>query len=273
MTDNDILYDDRHIICIRKPVGMLSQSGNDSTEMTDAASWLLARERALGCSEPYIGIVHRLDAGVGGAMVYAKKQYAAAALSEAIRCRAFTKEYLCVVSGIPSEVSGEYRDLMWKDAAANKSYIVDRARAGVKEAHLFYRVLQTVQKEGETYSLLSVTLGTGRSHQIRCQMSHHGTPIVADGKYGGRRPSDVTQSGIALWSFHLAFTHPANMPLSERKKTTPQTARQQKRQQKKPVFENPDIVCLPQTDAAPWSWFSVWDTDLLNRDFVSGKTE
>ena len=131
MTDIEILFEDKHIICIRKPIGMLSQSGNDSTELSDVTAWLLAREKMLGNEDPYIGVVHRLDAGVGGAMVYAKKQYAAAALSEAIKNRDFTKEYLCVVNGVPAEASGEYRDLMWKDAAANKSYIVDRPRAGV----------------------------------------------------------------------------------------------------------------------------------------------
>lgn len=261
MTDLEILFEDKHIICIRKPVGMLSQSGNRSTEMTDLTELLTEREKSLGNPEPYIGVVHRLDAGVGGAMVYAKKQYAAAALGEAIKNRDFTKEYLCVVSGVPAEESGEYRDLMRKDSAANKSYIVDRVRAGVREAQLSYRILQTVQHDGETYSLLRVTLGTGRSHQIRCQMSHHGTPIVCDGKYGGHRPSDVTENGIALWSFHLAFTHPANIPASDRKTPTPQTARQQKRQQKKPVFANPDIVCLPEIHSAPWSWFSVWETE------------
>ena len=112
------------------------------------------------------------------------------------------------------------------------------------------------------YSLLRVTLGTGRSHQIRCQLSHHGTPIVCDGKYGGHRPDGVSAAGIALWSFHLAFRHPANRPSDEKNSTVPMTARMQKRQAKKPVFANPDIVCLPETDRAPWSWFDMWNEEL-----------
>ena len=113
MTENDILFEDKHIICIRKPVGVLSQSGADITAMDDLITVLSERERSRGNAEPYIGVVHRLDAGVGGAMVYAKKPYTAAALSEAIRSRDFVKEYLCVVSGTPAQESGEYRDLMW----------------------------------------------------------------------------------------------------------------------------------------------------------------
>ena len=92
-----------------------------------------------------------------------------------------------------------------------------------------YRVLRTIEHDGETYSLIRVTLGTGRSHQIRCQLSHHGTPILCDGKYGGHRPQDADMPGIALWSYHLAFVHPANMPAQDRKKEMPQTARMQKR--------------------------------------------
>lgn len=257
-----ILFEDKHILCVEKPVGMLSQHGAEDSTMEDLVTALTARARQSGEEAPYIGVVHRLDAGVGGVMVYAKKSYAAAALSEAIRGRDFVKEYLCVVSGQPTEDSGEYRDLLWKDAKANKVYVVDRPRNGVKEAQLSYRVLQTVIHDGETYSLLRVTLGTGRSHQIRCQLSHHGMPIVCDGKYGGHRPTDVSMSGIALWSYHLAFPHPANLPTGE-KQDKPQTARQQKRQAKKPVFENPDLVCLPDVTCAPWAWFSVWnETDL-----------
>ena len=254
-----ILYEDKHIVCVEKPVGVLSQGGAGDTSLDDLVSRLTQRETENGSSEPYIGVVHRLDAGVGGVMVYAKKPYAAAALSEAIRGRDFTKEYLCVVSGRPQEDTGVYCDLLWKDAKANKVYVVDRTRNGVKEARLSYRVLQTTEHDGETYSLIRVTLGTGRSHQIRCQMSHHGTPILCDGKYGGHRPQDADMPGIALWSYHLAFVHPANMPAQDRKKEVPQSARMQKRQAKKPVFENPDIVCLPDTTAAPWSWFSYDD--------------
>ncbi len=250
-----ILYEDKHIVCVEKPIGVLSQSGAGDSSLPDLVTLLTAREAELGNTEPYIGVVHRLDAGVGGAMVYAKKPYAASALSEAIRGRDFTKEYLCVVSGRPAEDEGEYRDLLWKDAKANKVYVVDRTRNGVKEASLSYCVLQTVERDGEVYSLLRVTLGTGRSHQIRCQLSHHGTPILCDGKYGGHRPADISMAGIALWSYHLAFVHPANMTKSEPKQEKPLSARMQKRQAKKPVFENPDIVCLPDWNEVPWGWF------------------
>jgi len=254
-----ILYEDKHIVCVEKPIGVLSQSGAEDTALPDLVTLLTEREAENGNPEPYIGVVHRLDAFVGGAMVYAKKPYATSVLSEAIRGRDFTKEYLCVVSGRPTEKEGEYRDLLWRDAKANKVYVVDRTRNGVKEAVLNYCVLQTIERDGELYSLLRITLGTGRSHQIRCQLSHHGTPILCDGKYGGHRPADVSTAGIALWSYHLAFVHPANMQAAmskaEPKQEKPLSARMQKRQAKKPVFENPDIVCLPDWTEMPWGWF------------------
>lgn len=253
----EILFEDRHIVCVKKPVGVLSQSGADGGGMEDLVSCLTERERASGAAEPYIGVVHRLDAGVGGVMVYAKKQYAAAVLSEAIRQRDFVKEYLAVVSGTPAQEAGEYRDLLWKDARQNKVFAVDRMRSGVKEAVLSYRVLEVCERGGEVYSLLRVTLGTGRSHQIRCQLSHHGTPILCDGKYGGHRPADVDGAGIALWSWHLRFAHPANAQKTADDR--PMSARMQKRQAKKPVFADPDVYCLPDRTQAPWCWFDAFD--------------
>ncbi|MBQ7982298.1 MAG: RluA family pseudouridine synthase [Clostridia bacterium] len=258
----EILFEDRHIVCVKKPVGMLSQSGADGVGMEDLVSYLTARERNAGVTEPYIGVVHRLDAGVGGVMVYAKKPYAAAVLSEAVRERDFVKEYLAVVSGIPAQPAGEYRDLLWKDARQNKVFVVDRVRTGVKEAVLSYRVLETCERGGDVYSLLRVTLGTGRSHQIRCQLSHHGTPILCDGKYGGHRPADVDGAGIALWSWHLRFAHPANAQKSA-SDNRPMSARMQKRQAKKPVFANPDVYCLPDMAGAPWGWFDCLSGTLL----------
>ena len=90
--------------------------------------------------------VHRLDAGVGGVMVYAKNKNAAAELSRQIQERTFEKEYLAVVEGIPTEASGSMTDLLFRDSAKNKSYVVKRMRKGVKEAKLDYELLASVEE-------------------------------------------------------------------------------------------------------------------------------
>ena len=266
-----ILYEDRHILCVEKPVGMLSQGSKD-TDLPDLTGVLLQRASEMGEKDAYIGVVHRLDCGVGGVMVYAKKQYAAGLLSEAIRERDFTKEYLCIVCGRPQEPFGEFCDLLYKDAKKNKTFIVDRTRNGVREARLSYSVLAECDYDGEILSLLRVTLGTGRSHQIRAQLSHHGMPILLDGKYGGHTPRGLWNEGIALWSYHLAFLHPVNMEQKKRSNAF-RTARQEKRRLSAPVFQDLDLVCLPSVNEVPWSLFEDVLRGLAGEDRPLDNTE
>jgi len=113
-------------------------------------------------------------------MVYAKTKVAAAALSKAVQEGIMVKEYVAMVHGTPPE-SGDWEDLLWKDSAKNKVFVVKRERKGVKKARLEYKRLT----EGET-SLVRIRLHTGRSHQIRVQFSSRGFPLVGDHKYGSR---------------------------------------------------------------------------------------
>lgn len=148
--------------------------------------------------------VHRLDFGVGGTMVYASSSKAASKLSAAVSERSFEKQYLAVVCGCPAESSGVYKDLLFKDSAKNKSYVVDRMRKGVKEASLEYRVLDTQITEKGELSLVWIKLHTGRTHQIRVQFASRKTPLYGDGKYGSKTNEKIT----ALWSRSLSFAHP-----------------------------------------------------------------
>ena len=158
----EILYSDKDMVVCVKPVGM------DSEHEVPAA---------LG-GEIYP--IHRLDKNVGGVMVYAKTKTAAAALSKAVQEGTMVKEYVTTVHGCPPE-TGDWEDLLWKDSAKNKVFVVKRERKGVKKARLEYKRLT----EGET-SLVRIRLHTGRSHQIRVQFSSRGFPLVGDHKYGSR---------------------------------------------------------------------------------------
>ena len=260
LTERDILAEDNHIVIVRKPVGVLSQGSRDNGA-PDLVTLLSERERLRGAKDPEVRVVHRLDCNVGGAMVYAKKPYAAAVLSAMIAGdapdngtgktsagRAFLKEYLCVVEGVPAEPQARLCDLLWKDSAQNKAFVVDRKRVGVKEARLSYTCLASKEADGQTFSLLRVRLETGRSHQIRAQLSFRGLPIAGDGKYGSRTPCvcDGTPA-LALWSFRLAFEHPAN---AERHKDG------RRPNPKAPRFADPDISCPPPETMAPFSLFT-----------------
>ena len=183
----DIRYMDESLVLCVKPAGVSSE---------DEMPALL---RA-GCGAREIFCVHRLDTAVGGLMVYAKTKAAAAGLSQAIARGALIKEYLAVSGGAPVDDAGVMRDLLYRDKAKNKSYVVSRPRRGVREAELSYRVLE--RRGGE--SLVSVRLGTGRSHQIRVQFASRGMPLLGDVKYGSAR----RDCRIALWSRRLCFAHP-----------------------------------------------------------------
>jgi 23S rRNA pseudouridine1911/1915/1917 synthase len=200
----EILYEDEYLLVCLKPVGMLSQpdvTGSGENMLAALSEQLTARDG----KTPYIGLIHRLDRGVGGVMVFAKRQDVAGALSTAVANRTLVKQYLAVVHGKPQEDKGIWKDFLYKDATKNKTFVVDRQRKGVKEASLAYRAVATLDDTpaGEC-SLLHVQLHTGRTHQIRVQTSSRGLPLVGDGKYGARDHG----MAIGLWSYRLTFAHP-----------------------------------------------------------------
>lgn len=191
--DVPILYQDERILVCRKPAGLLS---------TDDENGLPAVLRAqLGDAHACIRTVHRLDAAVSGVMVYARSQMAASLLSEQIREGKFQKEYLAVLHGAPEAPAGELRDLLWRNRSTRRTVVVAEPRKEAKRAQLLYRVLA----EANGMSLVQIRLLTGRTHQIRVQLSSRGLPLVGDRKYGR---GDEDGCAIALWSYRLRFFHP-----------------------------------------------------------------
>ena len=185
---NILFSDDAVTVCV-KPVGAGSET--DVPELLKNAG-----------TGPAL-CVHRLDTAVGGVMVYAKTQKAAAALSREIAAGGMEKTYLAVCAGVPEPPEGEMCDMLFKDSRSNKSYVVKRERKGVRRARLEYALLGTLGEGEEARSLVRVRLHTGRSHQIRVQFASRKMPLLGDGKYGSRAGGD-----IALWSYCLSFTHP-----------------------------------------------------------------
>lgn len=193
-----VLYEDKYLIVCEKPVNILSEEqANTKRTMPDII------KRMTGAYK--IDTIHRLDKMVGGVMVYSKSRSATKGLSAMVRNRKITKEYLAVVHGEFDVLRGEMRDYLFKDSKNNKSYVVKTLRKGAKDALLEYEVLAhaDIPEKGKV-SLVRIKLHTGRTHQIRVQFSSRKHPLVGDGKYGSRD----NDCFLALWAFHLEFSHP-----------------------------------------------------------------
>jgi len=188
-----LLYRDSDIlVCVKEPGVLSTDEPGGVPELARAA---------LGNPRACVRTVHRLDRVVGGLMLLARTPAAASELSRQIREQQFHKEYLAVLHGTPPEESGTLVDLLWRDPAERKTYVVQAPGKGVQEAILDYTLLGTAR----ALSLVRITLRTGRTHQIRAQFSSRGLPLWGDRKY-----SLLEDAGpIALWSHRLAFSHPA----------------------------------------------------------------
>lgn len=192
-----ILYEDAHLVLCCKPVGYLSEDDGSAKCMP---RWLREHYQSIGKPD-YIATVHRLDRVTGGVMAFSRRQGTTGKLTAAVTQHRIAKEYLAVLRGHPEKEEDTLTDLLFRDAAHNKSYVVKRMRKGVREAKLSYRTLSSTDE----LTLVQVSLHTGRTHQIRVQFSSRGLPLLGDIRYGSKDP----KCSAALWSYRLAFPHPA----------------------------------------------------------------
>lgn len=266
--DVDVLYEDKHLVVVNKPPGVLSQgaaapaqannsrnsSSDTSIDMLSLVRAYVAAGRAAALdpaaggkkktkkptTKPvYLGLVHRLDRNVSGAMAFAKRSKAAARLGAAFRARDVRKVYVAVVLGEVTTAPGrttlchalafdsgggvggsrENRGNVTRvigDAAAVASPVSSSSSSSSgggpppkNVGTLHYTPLLVFphpHRRGEKETLLQVELVSGKKHQIRAQLSHVGHPIVGDVKYGA--PAALRDRSIALHCRLLAFAHP-----------------------------------------------------------------
>lgn len=207
----DILYEDKDIIVCIKPYGMPAQS--DKSRDTDLLSYLKNHifETEEMDEEPYLAMVHRLDRPVGGIMVFAKNQKAAADLTDQIQDGTMVKFYQAVVTGELPEECGVMTDYLIKDGKTNTSKIVKKGTKGAKRAELEYEVLDVFETDEGVFSYVLIELKTGRHHQIRVQMAGKGAGIYGDTKYNPLFTKVKKKyQQIALFATRLEFEHPAS---------------------------------------------------------------
>ena len=196
-----VLYEDNHVIVVLKPqnVPCCEDSSGDYDLLTCVRDFLIKKYEKPGSA--YVGLVHRLDRPTGGVMVFAKSSKAAARLSEQLKAGEFEKRYFAVLVGSPKEKKATLSNYLKKNAVNNTVYVCGATVDGAKFAELDYKILE----EADGLSLADIRLHTGRSHQIRVQMSFIGTPVYGDMRYGGEK---AKKGMLALWAYNLSFSHP-----------------------------------------------------------------
>ena len=197
-----ILYEDNHVLVMNKRPGEIVQGDKTGDEPLSETikAFIAARNSKPG--KVFIGVPHRLDRPVSGAVIFAKTSKALERLSGSFREGDAGKIYWALVENAPDPQEGEIRSWLFRNEKQNKSYSSPIPRPGAKEALLRYRLLRPTKN----YFLLEVQLLTGRHHQIRCQLSSIGCPIKGDLKYGARRSNP--DGSISLHARQITFLHP-----------------------------------------------------------------
>ena len=199
---DDILYEDNHLLIVNKHVGDLVQPDPSGEEALE--DWIKAyiKRRDNKPGEVFLGVVHRIDRPVSGAVLFAKSSKALTRLNAMIREGVIEKRYWALVEQRPEAEHGELRHYILRDGRTNRSRAYAQPKPEAKEARLRYTMIGA----GTRYTLLEIELLTGRHHQIRAQLSAIGCPIRGDLKYGAKR--SLAGGGISLHSRRVRFDHP-----------------------------------------------------------------
>ncbi len=207
----EILYEEGPCLVVNKPAGVLTIAppGVDSLHVR-VRSFLKHRDHKPG--NVYVGIPHRLDRPVTGAMVFAKHARATRRLTEQFEARIIRKIYWACVAGVVEPAAGTWEDHVRKIPEVAQGEVVPADHPDARRAVLHYRTLNCAPWG----SWLEITLETGRMHQIRIQTSARAHPILGDAQYGSTQPfgpqhDDWRLRPIALHARLLAFRHPMTL--------------------------------------------------------------
>ncbi len=197
-----ILYEDNHLIVINKlPSEIVQGDKTGDMPMSDLVKAYIAKKY----NKPgnvFLGVVHRIDRPVSGAVVFARTSKALTRLNAMLQSRELKKKYWAVVKNEPPAEQDSLVHFLQKNEKQNKSYLVDEGAKNSKRAELQYRLIS----RSKDYHLLEIELITGRHHQVRAQLAAMGCPIKGDLKYGFDRSNP--DGSIHLHARELFFNHP-----------------------------------------------------------------
>ncbi|WP_090000622.1 RluA family pseudouridine synthase [Chryseobacterium taichungense] len=202
MMEEQIVYEDNHLLVINKKVGQLVQGDKTGDESLLDAIKNFIKKRDNKPGNVFLGLVHRIDRPTSGLVIYAKTSKALTRLTQMVKNREIKKTYWAVVVKEMIPETQRLIHYLKKNEKNNKAIVFPKATEGAKEAILTYHVIKTL----DNYLLLEIDLETGRHHQIRAQLSKIGVPIKGDLKYGS--PRSNPDGGINLHARKLEFIHP-----------------------------------------------------------------
>jgi 23S rRNA pseudouridine955/2504/2580 synthase len=202
-----VIHRDDHVIAIDKPAGLATQGGTGTTRHLDA---LLDALRFGAAERPRL--VHRLDRDTSGVLLLARSARAAAFLARAFQARESQKTYWAIVVGVPRPERGRI-DLALAKHGGPKGERVEADEDGGRRAITDYAV---VERAGNRAAWLALRPHTGRTHQLRVHCAALGTPILGDGKYGGKDaelPGATAPRRLHLHAREIVIAHPAGRRL------------------------------------------------------------
>jgi 23S rRNA pseudouridine1911/1915/1917 synthase len=198
----EILYEDNHLLIANKRPGDIIQGDKtgDKPLSEIIKDFIKVRDNKPG--NVFLGVSHRLDRPVSGAVIFPKTSKALARINEMLQKHEIKKVYWAVTQNKPPEDSGVLVHYLLRNQQKNKSKAFLReVKSGLK-AELNYSLIAS----SDRYYLLEIGLKTGRHHQIRAQLSAINCPIKGDLKYGSPRPNPG--GFIHLHARYLGFVHP-----------------------------------------------------------------
>ncbi len=202
-----ILYEDNHLIIVHKLASEIVQGDKTGDKTLGDLVKAYIGEKYEKPGKVFLGVLHRIDRPVSGAVLFARTSKALTRMNAMLREHKLTKTYLAVVKQRPPEQTAHLIHYLSKNEKQNKSYVTTEDGRGAKKAELVYEVLAS----SDSYHLLSVRLLTGRHHQIRAQLAAIGCPIRGDLKYGFDRPNK--DGSIHLHARSVEFMHPVRQSL------------------------------------------------------------
>ncbi|MGN6187307.1 MAG: RluA family pseudouridine synthase [Conexibacter sp.] len=193
-----VAWEDEHLLVVDKPAGVVVHPARGHRGATLAQA--LAGRAAGGEDPARAGIVHRLDKDTSGLLVIARSEAVHRALQELIRRRELRREYLALVAGCPPARSGTIDAPIGRDRRTRTRMSTDTDVPRAARTHF------EIERAYAGFTLLRVTLETGRTHQIRVHLEAIGHPVVGDPEYGGAQTLGLARQ--FLHAARLAFAHP-----------------------------------------------------------------